>query len=102
MTEEERLFPSWKVCYWDFGTDGAGPISCDCLAVAGRGDAKSDGVEGACRKSRWSCGDWNEREWSVVGLVMISDAGPNSEHQPVIVSDALVSRVCCGVVVVGP
>ena len=43
-----------------------------------------------CRESRWSGGDWKKREWHVVGvvileLVVVSAAGPNSEHWPIIV-----------------
>jgi hypothetical protein len=51
---KERLFPWKKVCYGDFGRDGAGPSTCghdasgggcrlgDSLAVSRKGDAKSN------------------------------------------------------------
>jgi hypothetical protein len=54
VVTEERLFPGRKVCYRDFGMDGAGPSKCghggesgggvlgDGLMDAGSGDAEGD------------------------------------------------------------
>jgi hypothetical protein len=35
-------------------------ILADGWTDAGRGDAKSDGVDGVCRESRWGSGEWKE------------------------------------------
>ncbi len=58
--------------------------------------------------SSWSGGGWEKRKGcGVVGvvigeLVMVSAAGPDAEHWPVIVQDAFVSQFYSDVVVVRP
>ena len=55
VVTEEWLFPGWKICYRDFGSEeGAGPSKCghggegsecilgDRVTDAGGGDAKGD------------------------------------------------------------
>lgn len=57
-----------------------------------------------CRESRWNGDSWEERGWRgfgvVIGvLIVVSAAGPDEKHWPVIVEDAFVSLFCSGVVV---